>query len=171
MAGFPWSLPVFIVTGNGRAFSGIEGLIAQQQRAFQSLFGVLRLSSSALSPAFPPVLLTVPWWVPVWLCTGAPGPVLGQARLIEREGCSLLISSDSSILPEVGVLPHVESFHSDVTVLLWKKQTGPRLHRQLAKETRWVEHKEEKGETHLDCCEHFGLHLPAPLNQLNLKTH
>lgn len=47
-------------------------------------------------------------WVPVWLYAGAPGPVLRQTRLIEREGCSLLISSDSSVLPEVGVPPHAE---------------------------------------------------------------
>lgn len=48
MAVFPWSLPVFTVTCHGRALSGTEGLSTQQWRVFQSLFGVLGLTSPAL---------------------------------------------------------------------------------------------------------------------------
>lgn len=48
MAVFPWSLLVFTVTCHGRALSGTEGLNTQQWRVFQSLFGVLGLTSPAL---------------------------------------------------------------------------------------------------------------------------
>lgn len=48
MAVFPWSLPVFTVTCHGRALSGTEGLSTQQWRVFQSPFGVLGLTSTAL---------------------------------------------------------------------------------------------------------------------------
>lgn len=115
MAVFPWSLPVFTVTCHGRALSGTEGLSTQQWRVFQSLFGVLGLTSPAL-PSPPTCSPRCSFaGAPVWPC--APGPVLRQTRLIEREGCSPLISSDSSVLPEVGVPPHAESFHSKITVL------------------------------------------------------
>lgn len=65
-----------------------------------------------LSPLLPPALLVVPS-----LGASALLAVLRQTRLIEREGCSLLISSDSSVLPEVGVPPHADSFHSKIRAL------------------------------------------------------
>lgn len=151
MAMFPWSLPVFTVTCHGRALSGTEGLSAQQWRVFQSPSGVLGLTSPVLPLSSHLLSLLFLHWVPVWLCVGAPGPVLRQTRLIEREGCSLLISSDSSVLPEVGVPPHAESFHSKIAVLSWKTQTVPRLPGQLAKGARWILRTEERGETHFVC--------------------
>lgn len=71
-----------------------------------------------LSALLPPALLAAPM---LGACV-ALGPVLRQTRLIEREGCSVVISSDSSVLPEVGVPPPAESFHSKITVLSCKKE-------------------------------------------------
>lgn len=71
-----------------------------------------------------------------WLC--APGPVLRQTWLIERESCSLLISSDSSALPEVGVPPRAESFHGEITVLSRKTQIEPWIPGQHARGARWI---------------------------------
>lgn len=85
------------------------------------------------------------------LGSAAPGPVLRQTRLIEREGCSPLIGSDSSVLPEVGVPPHAASFHSKITALSRKTQTVPRLPGQPAKGGRWILRTEERGETHFVC--------------------
>lgn len=112
-----------------------------QWTIFQSPFGGLGLLPS------PPTCSPCCYFAGC-LCSGAPGPVLRQTRLIEREGCSLLISSDSSVLPEVGVPPHAESFHSKITALSWKTQTVPRLPGQLAKGGRWILRTEERGETH-----------------------
>lgn len=111
MAVFPQSLPLFAVTCNGKAFPATQGLTAQQWRVFQSLFGVLGLISAALSASPTCSSCCSFHWRTVWLCAGAPGPVVGQARLIEREGCSLLIRSDSSVLPEEGVPSHAENVH------------------------------------------------------------
>lgn len=144
MALFPWSLPVFTVTCHGRALSGTEGLSTQEWTVFQSSFGVLRLLPS------PPTCSPCCSFAGC-LCAGAPGPILRQTWLIERKGYSLLISSDSSVLPEVGVPPHAESFHSKITALLWKTQTMPRLPRQFAKRARWIFRTEERGETHFVC--------------------
>lgn len=87
-------------------------------------FGTSLLSS-------PPALLAVP---SLWLC--APGPVLRQTWLIERESCSLLISSDSSALPEVGVPPRAESFHGEITPPSRKTQIEPRVPGQHARGAR-----------------------------------
>lgn len=130
-----------------------------------------RLEVWGFSPLLPPALLAVP---SLGACSGAPGPVLRQTWLIEREGCCLLISSDSSVLPEVGVPPHAESFHSKIKALSWKTQTVPRLPGQLAKGGRWILRTEERGETHFVCCTTSGRRaVPAFSENLtgNLPFH
>lgn len=142
MAVFLWSLPVFTVTCHGTAFSATQGL---QHTGVDNIS--VPVWGFGASPPSPPTCSPCCYFAGC-LCSGAPGPVLRQTRLIEREGCSLLISSDSSVLPEVGVPPHAESFHSKITALSWKTQTVPRLPGQLAKGGRWILRTEERGETH-----------------------
>lgn len=115
----PWSLPVFTVTCHGRDLPATQGL---ERRGVDNIsvpvwrFGASLLSSHLLSLLF---LRRSPWAPPL------PAPFLDRHWLIEREGCSLLIGCDSSVLPEVGVPPRAASFHSEITALSRrKKNTG-----------------------------------------------
>lgn len=117
MATLPWSLPVFTVTCHGRDLPATQGL---ERRGLDNIsvpvwrFGASLLSSHLLSLLF---LRRSPW------APSLPAPFLDRHWLIEREGCSLLISCDSSVLPEVGVPPRAASFHSEITALVEEKKT------------------------------------------------
>lgn len=117
MATLPWSRPVFTVTCHGRDLPATQGL---ERRRVDNIsvpvwrFGASLLSSHLLSLLF---LRRSPWAPPL------PAPFLDRHWLIEREGCSLLMGCDSSVLPEVGVPPHAASFHSEITALSRRKNT------------------------------------------------
>lgn len=85
---------------------------AEEWTIFQSPFGGLGPFSS---PLLPPALLVFLRRSP--RAPSLPASFLDRHWLIEREGCSLLIGCDSSVLPEVGVPPHAVSFHSEITAL------------------------------------------------------
>lgn len=102
-----------------------------------------------------------------WLC--APGPVLRQTWLIERESCSLLISSDSSALPEVGVPPRAESFHGEITAPSRKTQNEPWIPGQHARGARWISWTLKKRETRFVCFTTSG-RREMPKCSLNLTS-
>lgn len=119
MATLPWRLPVFTVTCHGRDLPATQGL---ERRGVDNIsvpvwrFGASLLSSLLLPPALLVFLRRSP------RAPSLPASFFDRHWLIEREGCSLLIGCDSSVLPEVGVPPHAVSFHGEITALCRRKK-------------------------------------------------